>query len=44
MLYLITEKLLIVLIVYCEDYYEIVDDLPKFPQSSEGELEGDSSQ
>ena len=24
------------------DYYEIDDDLPKYPQSSEGELEGDS--
>jgi len=32
--------------IYCSDkpeYYEIVDDLPKFPQSSAVELEGDNS-
>ena len=32
--------------IYCSDkpeYYEIVDDLLKFPQSSVGELEGDNS-
>ena len=32
--------------IYCSDrpnYYEIVDDLPKFPQSSAGRIEGDNS-